>query len=182
MPKHFTTERLRIVSARPEFAAACADYALRNREHHRPWSPSRGPEFFTPSDWEQRLSLAARAFEDGTAYSFIILDPADDSRVIGEINYSNVIRGVFHACFLGYNLDERVLRLGYMHEAISATLDFIFGEAQLHRVMANYMPSNERSAAVLQRLGFHVEGFARDYLFLDGAWRDHVLTALYRTR
>lgn len=24
-----------------------------------------------------------------------------------------------------------------------------------------------------------VEGYARDYLYIAGAWRDHVLTALY---
>ena len=37
--------------------------------------------------------------------------------------------------------------------------------------------ANERSGAVLRRLGFVPEGYARDYLFIDGAWRDHVLTA-----
>jgi len=25
-----------------------------------------------------------------------------------------------------------------------------------------------------------VEGYARDYLYIDGEWRDHVLTALMR--
>ena len=40
------------------------------------------------------------------------------------------------------------------------------------------MPSNERSAGLARRLGFVPEGIARDYLYIDGAWRDHVLTAL----
>jgi [ribosomal protein S5]-alanine N-acetyltransferase len=31
---------------------------------------------------------------------------------------------------------------------------------------------------LLARLGFVVEGVAKEYLFIDGAWRDHVLTAL----
>lgn len=44
--------------------------------------------------------------------------------------------------------------------------------------MANYVPTNERSGRLLRRLGFTVEGYARDYLFIDGAWRDHVLTSL----
>jgi len=34
----------------------------------------------------------------------------------------------------------------------------------------------------LLRLGFTREGIARDYLFIDGAWRDHVLTSLTHPR
>jgi ribosomal-protein-alanine N-acetyltransferase len=44
--------------------------------------------------------------------------------------------------------------------------------------MANYLPTNERSARLLRRLGFVIEGSARDYLFVGGQFRDHVLTAL----
>ena len=46
------------------------------------------------------------------------------------------------------------------------------------RLQANHVPENERSARVLERLGFEREGYARDYLFIGGRWRDHVLTAL----
>ena len=44
--------------------------------------------------------------------------------------------------------------------------------------MANYMPHNHRSGKLLERLGFEREGYAKDYLLIDGQWRDHVLTAL----
>ncbi|HXB04460.1 MAG TPA: 30S ribosomal protein S5 alanine N-acetyltransferase, partial [Candidatus Angelobacter sp.] len=43
---------------------------------------------------------------------------------------------------------------------------------------ANYMPRNTRSAAVLARCGFKVEGHAPAYLLIDGRWEDHVLTAI----
>ena len=65
-----------------------------------------------------------------------------------------------------------------MAEALRATNAWAFGELRLHRIMANYRPENERSARVLERLGFVCEGIARNYLFIDGAWRDHVLTSL----
>ena len=48
----------------------------------------------------------------------------------------------------------------------------------IHRIMANYMPHNQRSGGLLARLGFEKEGYAKDYLLIDGQWRDHVLTAL----
>jgi ribosomal-protein-alanine N-acetyltransferase len=49
-------------------------------------------------------------------------------------------------------------------------------------IVANYRPENPRSSTPARRLGFAPEGLARDYLFIDGAWRDHVLTALVNPR
>jgi ribosomal-protein-alanine N-acetyltransferase len=48
--------------------------------------------------------------------------------------------------------------------------------------MANHVPRNERSARLLERLGFEREGFAKAYLHLDGRWQDHVLTSLTSDR
>ncbi len=65
-----------------------------------------------------------------------------------------------------------------MSEALSRAIPFVFDAFRLHRIQANYVPTNERSGRVLRELGFVVEGYARDYLFVGGRWRDHVLTAL----
>jgi ribosomal-protein-alanine N-acetyltransferase len=65
-----------------------------------------------------------------------------------------------------------------MFEALQALVRYAFEDLKLHRIMANYMPANERSGRLLRRIGFVVEGYARDYLHLDGAWRDHILTSL----
>ncbi len=48
----------------------------------------------------------------------------------------------------------------------------------MHRIMANYMPHNMRSGHLLTKLGFEREGYAKQYLQINGEWRDHVLTAL----
>jgi ribosomal-protein-alanine N-acetyltransferase len=52
----------------------------------------------------------------------------------------------------------------------------------LHRLQANHRPENLRSAAVLQRLGFVREGVAPQYLYIAGAWRDHVVNARLNAR
>jgi ribosomal-protein-alanine N-acetyltransferase len=44
--------------------------------------------------------------------------------------------------------------------------------------MANYMPHNERSKNVLKRLGFVQEGYAKEYLLINGQWQDHILTSI----
>ena len=51
---------------------------------------------------------------------------------------------------------------------IEATVATLLGFAQ----------KNPGMTRVLEKLGFVREGLARDYLFIDGAWRDHVLTSL----
>ncbi|GJA95297.1 hypothetical protein KAM358_31290 [Aeromonas caviae] len=65
-----------------------------------------------------------------------------------------------------------------MQEVVAAGIDHLFRERGLHRIMASYMPANLRSGALLERLGFEQEGYARDYLMINGRWEDHVLTAL----
>lgn len=67
-----------------------------------------------------------------------------------------------------------------MFEALQAAIRYMQRQQNIHRIMANYMPHNQRSGALLARLGFEKEGYAKDYLLIDGRWQDHVLTALTR--
>jgi ribosomal-protein-alanine N-acetyltransferase len=78
---------------------------------------------------------------------------------------------------LGYAIDHAHEGQGLMQEALQATIEHVFSVLRLHRIQANYVPDNERSGRLLERLGFVREGLAKDYLFINGAWRDHVLTA-----
>ena len=65
-----------------------------------------------------------------------------------------------------------------MSEAVKRAIQYMFEEQKIHRIMANYMPSNERSAQLLHKLGFTIEGLAKEYLLINGQWEDHVLTSL----
>jgi ribosomal-protein-alanine N-acetyltransferase len=44
--------------------------------------------------------------------------------------------------------------------------------------MATYTNENQRSAALLDSLGFEKEGYAKSYLNITGVWEDHVLSAM----
>jgi ribosomal-protein-alanine N-acetyltransferase len=98
-------------------------------------------------------------------------------RVVGVVNLSNFVRGAFQACTIGYSIDGEFEGRGVMRAAVELMVDYAFDALGMHRVMANYMPENERSGRLLARLGFVREGFAPKYLRIAGAWRDHVLTA-----
>ena len=123
----------------------------------------------------------ARA-RDGTQMQLVLIDREHpDSSIVGQCTLSGITRGVFQAAHLGYGLDHRFVGRGLMGEALRTVIDYAFYQMNLHRIMANTMPSNERSLRLLERLGFEREGYARNYLYLAGAWRDHVLMALTNT-
>ena len=176
----FETERLRIAIACPEMGGAMARFFAANWEGHLDrWSPPAAPRLFDAQFWEERLAYAAEEWRSGTAARFV-LQPlaADADEVVGTCNYTSVVRGPFQACFLGYQVAKANEGRGFMSEALSLLNPYVFREMRLHRIMANYIPENARSAQLLERQGFVREGLARDYLYIDGAWRDHVLTAL----
>jgi ribosomal-protein-alanine N-acetyltransferase len=150
-----------------------------NRAHLDPWAPPYPEDFFTEAFWDDRIAGTLEEFRAGTSARFVLVERDDPAGpIVGNASFSQIVRGPFQACYLGYALAARAEGKGYMFEALTAALAYVFDELRLHRVMANYVPTNERSGRLLRRLGFTVEGYARDYLFIDGAWRDHVLTAL----
>jgi len=65
-----------------------------------------------------------------------------------------------------------------MKKIVSHAIGYAFNEIGLHRIMANHMPDNERSAGLLKSLGFEREGYAKEYLLINGRWEDHVLNVL----
>ena len=174
------TARLVVRLARPGMQAAMARFLAENFAGHLDrWSPPAAAAFFTESFWRDRLAIAVEEFHAGRAARFVLQAPGPESGpVIGTCNYTNIVRGPFLACHLGYQIARAYEGQGLMSEALRAANGFAFRELRLHRIMANYRPENERSGRLLERLGFVREGVAKDYLFIDGAWRDHVLTAL----
>jgi ribosomal-protein-alanine N-acetyltransferase len=149
-----------------------------NRAHLEPWSPPRPDGFYSEAFWRARLEVARDEFARGTAVRLVFVRGGRPGPIVGECNFTQIVRGPFQACSLGYAIDRRTEGRGLMAEALRAAIAYLFDDWRLHRIQANYRPENTRSGRLLDRLGFVVEGTARAYLFIDGAWRDHVLTSL----
>ncbi len=170
-------QRLTLAILAPDQAELESDFYQRNQRHLAPWSPIRTTDYFSTEQIRRRLEIQASAFEAGLAMHFALLTP-DGQQMIGACNFSGIIRGAFQACYLGYHIDEARQGQGLMHEALEAGIGYMFDSQNLHRIMANYIPGNERSERLLERLGFEREGYAKAYLNIAGRWQDHVLTAL----
>lgn len=173
------TRRLLLTLPTTEAAPRMLAHLEQNREHLARWTPPVPSNYYTVPYWRERFISAREEFKRGQSMR-LVLFPLDEpeGRVLGVCNFSNIIRGAFHACYLGYHVDGREEGRGLMNEALTAAIAYAFESLKLHRIMANYLPVNERSGNLLRRLGFAVEGYARDYLFIDGRWQDHILTSL----
>jgi ribosomal-protein-alanine N-acetyltransferase len=172
-----TTSRLIVEHMAPGHAEALAGFFRRNEEHLAPWDPPRPSGILEPEFWTAECERAVEDFEHGAVVRWVLRLRAAPERVIGRINYTQIARGPFHSCMLGYAIDRAHEGRGLMREGLEATIANVFAVLHLHRIQANYVPHNTRSGRLLERLGFANEGLAKDYLFIDGAWRDHVLTA-----
>jgi [ribosomal protein S5]-alanine N-acetyltransferase len=134
--------------------------------------------FFTAPFWSAQIPAARAEYEQGVSVRLFVFDRAEPRRIVGNVNFTNFVRGPAQYCTVGYGLDRACVGRGLMTEALRGAIAFVQRDLNVHRVMANYVPHNRRSAAVLRRLGFTVEGYARDYLLLNGRWEDHILTSL----
>ena len=157
-------------------AVKLQDFNERNMSHLSPWrSATEAPTL----DSKAQLTKWEQEFNEGRSIRFaLFLKEAPEGEIVGFCNFSQIFRGPFQACYLGYHIDASFEGKGIMSETLEKAINYMFEKQKLHRIMANYMPSNERSARLLHKLGFVVEGCAKKYLLINGQWEDHTLTSL----
>lgn len=179
---HLETERLVLTLAGSDDVAVLLDYVRRNHEHHRPWSPPAPSDAFTEGATRRLIQQGQEQFRAGTSVRFWMRRRSlPHAPFVGAINLSNIVLGAFRCARVGYHIDHACEGQGFMSEGLRAVIRYAFDVRRLHRLEANFIPTNQRSARVLERAGFVVEGYACKYLFIGGAYRDHVLTSLTNT-
>jgi len=157
-----------------DLAAYCAVRAD-SAELHAPWI-TLGPSRSDPEDrwgfrrWRSDLAENRRA-------PFLVTRKDDDA-IVGGIALSEIVRGDFQSAYCGYWGSRAHAGQGYMTEGLALLCDHAFGPMGLHRIEANIQPQNERSIALVKRVGFRREGFSPRYLKINGSWCDHERWAL----
>jgi len=167
----FRTERLTLRPLGVDEAERALAFELRNRDFFKPWEPARDSAYYT---LERQRELIAEDEKQIEAFRGLRLWLFEDDRLLGTAALSNIVRGAFLSCHLGYKLDRGETGKGYMTEAIGALVTIAFEALELHRIEANIMPRNAASLKLVKKLGFYEEGLARKYLKIDGVWEDHL--------
>ncbi|PTX64341.1 ribosomal-protein-alanine N-acetyltransferase [Melghirimyces profundicolus] len=177
MIQSMTGDRVYIRRPEMEDLDAFLELRLNNRAFLKPIEPRFPERHFTEEGQREAVQTTIDRWERGTGFGFgIFLRPTD--RLIGRVNLSNIVRGAWQNCTIGYFLDQQHQGKGYMTEAVRLATSFAFQEAELHRIEASVMPRNRASIRVVERTGFRYIGLAKQHLKINGKWEDHHLYAL----
>jgi ribosomal-protein-alanine N-acetyltransferase len=141
-----------------------------------PWEPTWPSDDLSRSAFRRRLRRYAEDQRADTSYAFFLFRRSDDA-LVGGLTLANIRRGVAQAGSLGYWIGEPFARHGLMTGAVQGLVPFAFGSLRLHRLEAACIPSNNASIRLLEKVGFVREGYAREYLCINGLWQDHLLFA-----
>jgi RimJ/RimL family protein N-acetyltransferase len=98
-----------------------------------------------------------------------------DGEVVGDLNLTQISRGPEESANVGLLVDRAVRGRGIATRAIGLACRLAFEELGLHRLQAGIQPGNLASQKAFIRNDFERIGLARGLLFVDGAWRDHLL-------
>jgi [ribosomal protein S5]-alanine N-acetyltransferase len=150
-----------------------------SRDFLSPWEPTWPADDLTRAAFRRRIRRYAEDQRSDLAYPFFIFRKTD-SVLVGGLTLANIRRGCAQAASLGYWMGAAYAGQGYMTAAVDTILPFAFGTLRLHRVEAACIPANDVSIRLLEKTGFQREGFAREYLCINGVWQDHLLFARLR--
>ena len=154
-------------------------HVLRSESRHflQPWEPTWRPDELTESAFRARVLRNEQEFASGQAVPLFVFS-REEKTLLGGLTVGYIRRGAAQCCMIGYWMGERHAGRGHMFGALKLTIPYIFSSLQLHRIEAACIPDNTRSIRLLEKAGFRQEGYLREYLKINGEWRDHVMFSL----
>lgn len=167
MPEHAYLAEATRAAIRPhrrEDGAEFVRLARQSVSFHHPWLT------LPTTDEAYEGFIAQLEREDRRGFLVCV---RETGALAGFININNIVRGAFQCGAIGYGAFPSTAGRGYMSEGLGLVLRQAFGPLGLHRIEVNIQPGNEASTALVKRHGFRLEGFSPDFLYIEGAWRDH---------
>ncbi|MEK6579578.1 MAG: GNAT family N-acetyltransferase, partial [Bdellovibrionota bacterium] len=139
------TSRATLRMATKNDISAILRFYTENAAHFAPTDPHMPDGFYTEPFWIERIAHRLKAWSSEQALSLFIFE-SETQEIVGSITLSQMCRGPFQAFYLGYSLDSKREGTGLMRESLEAVIRFAFQDLNFHRIMANHLPENKRSA------------------------------------
>ena len=145
-----------------------------SRRFLEPWEPTWRHDELTEGAFRTRVIRGKQEYNSGQAIPLFIFSKRNRA-LLGGLTIGYIRRGAAQSCMIGYWMGERYSGQGHMFASLQLVIPYIFSVLELHRIEAACIPENERSMRLLEKAGFHREGYLRGYLKINGQWRDHVM-------
>lgn len=148
-----------------------------NDEWLSPWEsgdPMHGPGL----SYNAWITSQRRNEQAGTGVVFAI---EYQHHIVGQISIGAICYGAMRSGVVGYWVDQSHVGRGFAPTAVAILADWAFTDAagpRLHRLEIAILPENERSLAVVRKVGAIYEGVRARYMYVNGQWRDHKTFAL----
>lgn len=143
------------------------DLTDRNRAHLAPWfwwvEKTNNVE-----DSKRFLEEKTKKFDDKTEITCGIWYK---NKLIGLISLTGIDFNT-HTAEVGYWLDFEYQGKGIMTNSCKLLINYAFKTLNLHRLEIRHIEQNEKSKAVIQRLGFVHEAHLREASFVNGKYFD----------
>ncbi len=169
-------ERVQLRPPRIEDFESWAALRQESRAFLQPWEPTWPADDLTRAAFKRRIRRYDAEIERDEAYPLFLFDP-DSRQLLGGLNLTNIRRGAASMASLGYWMGAPHAGRGLMSEAVRLLIPFAAQRLRIRRIEAACVPENAASLRLLEKAGFEREGYAREYLAINGVWRDHLLFA-----
>ncbi len=172
-----STSRLHIIPPASVHYEAWVHLRTQSRRFLEPFEPNWPEDELSKASFKRRLKRYNPYNNHSNGFGYFLF-LKETGALVGGITISRLLRGIAQSCTLGYWIGYPFAKQGYMTEAVLGILPEIFEQRHFHRLEAACLPHNIASIKVLEKSGFQREGYARQYLKINGHWQDHLLFAM----
>jgi RimJ/RimL family protein N-acetyltransferase len=116
--------------------------------------------------------------EEATNWLALVIELKAKRKVIGNVGFNVKKVEDTKQGMIGWTLGKAFEGNGYVTEAATALLDYLFGTLGFHRVYASTSPENVKSWRLMERLGMRQEAHFLRNCLVDGTWGDEYLYAI----
>lgn len=135
------------------------------------------PYPYTKADALMFIDFAKRSLADKTGVHLAICD-VESGELMGMCGASVDQRN--KKIEIGYWLGKKHWGRGYAKEGVKLMLAYVFQNLKFNRATAKTFPGNEKSAHILESLGFKKEGLLRENELRSGKFIDEVFLGLLK--
>ena len=174
----FQGNLVRLIAPDPQLAAGLHSRWMRDSEFVRllDADPARLFSVDKNKEWYEKNLVEEQKNDE----LFLLIRTLEEDRTIGLIGLDG-IRWTHGDAWIGIGLGEREYwGKGYGTDAMRILLRYAFEELNLHRLSLSVFEYNPRAIRSYEKVGFIVEGSARQFLNRDGQRYDMIFMGILR--